>query len=214
MRIAAEVVIAGQEARRLRVLFRYIGDFDFRPELVAERLDLTLSKARRLIARLVEENWIQEAELRDGPVYRLAENGRSLALASFAPLLKRSTAQRKIDELLERVRTANRDSYYLYRVARVLLFGSMLGDSERVGDVDLVVELEPKTEDRGRREAEELARIRAAIKSGRRFSNILEQLHWPRYEVLLFLKSRSRGLSLHGPEDGVMERTESVQLFP
>jgi len=144
----------------------------------------------------------------------LPQKGRSLALASFSAPLKRSTAERKIRELLERIRLVNRDPYYLYAVVRVLLFGSMLGESNRVGDVDLVIDLESKVEDREGREAEERARAQAALDSGRRFSNILEALSWPRDEVFLYLKSSSRGLSFHTSDDEVLKGITTKRLFP
>ena len=214
MRASANEIIAGLEARRLRTLFRYLLDHDFSEGIIADRLGLSPSGARSALSQLHEDEWIEEAEVGDGGGYRVTAKGRSLALASFSAPLKRSTAERKIRELLERIRLVNRDPYYLYAVVRVLLFGSMLGESNRVGDVDLVIDLESKVEDREGREAEERARVQAALDSGRRFSTLLEALSWPRDEVFLCLKSRSRGLSFHTSDDQVLKGITTKRLFP
>ena len=214
MRVSANEIIAGLEARRLRALFRYVLDHDFSEGLIADRLGLSPGGARSALVQLHEEDWIEEAEVGDGGRFRVTAKGRSLALASFSAPLNRSTAERKIRELLERVRLVNRDPYHLYAVVRVLLFGSMLGESDRVGDVDLVIDLESKVEDQKGREAEERARIQVALDSGRRFSNILEALSWPRDEVFLYLKSGSRGLSFHTSDDEDLKGITTKRLFP
>ena len=214
MRVSPDQIIAGQDARSLRALLRHFLDRDFSVRLVGERLELTSGAARKLVERLVEEALLEPSEKGDGRWYRVAEKGRALAMASFAPPLKRSTAERKIREFLHRVEIVNGDPYFLYAVSRVVLFGSMLGGADRVGDIDLAVELESKIKDLEQRRAEERARINGAILSGRRFSNIVEDISWPQREVLLFLKSRSRGLSFHDPDDSVLEKTPTKLLFP
>ena len=214
MKVAATDVFFGYEAKPLRALFRYIGDWDFTEGLVTEGLNVTPAAARDLALDLLAAGWITESERPDPGWYQLTVRGRGFALASLAPPLKRATAERKIQELLGRVRTVNSNPYYLFRVVRVLLFGSMLGEADRVGDVDLVVELESKIEDRDERTRVESARIREAMTTGRRFSNIVSEIAWPQQEVLLFLKSRSRGLSFHDAGDGILDDVETRQLFP
>jgi predicted nucleotidyltransferase len=214
MRVSPDQIIAGQDARSLRALLRHFLDRDFSVQLVRDRLELGSSEARRLVERLVEEALIEPSEEGDGRWYRAADKGRSLALASFGQPLKRSTAERKIREFLHRVQIVNGDPYFLYAVSRVVLFGSMLGEADRVGDIDLVVDLESKIENLVQRRTEERARINGAILSGRRFSNIVDDISWPQREVFLFLKSRSRGLSFHDSDDSVLEKTPTKQLFP
>jgi len=127
--------------------------------------------------------------------------------------LRRETAQRKLAEFLERVRRINNDDYYLYRVKRVLLFGSYLRDAERINDIDIAVELAPRHTDDEERWALHHTRVNDAIRGGRRFSNISEETSWPEIEVLLALKARSRAISLHPTEDAILERTEYRVLF-
>jgi hypothetical protein len=63
-------------------------------------------------------------------------------------------------------------------------------------------------------EAPDRIPVHGAVENGRRFSNIVETIYWPQYEAILFFKSRSRGLSLHGSDGGIVERTETAQIFP
>ena len=214
MRVSPDQIVAGKDARSLRAFFRHVLERDFSRELIRDRLGLSSSEAWRLVEGLVEEAWIEPSEDGAGEWFRVAGRGRSLALASFSPPLKRSTAERKIREFLDRVHIVNGDPHFLYAVSRVVLFGSMLGEADRVGDIDLTVDLESKIENPEQRRAEERDRIHDAIRSGRRFSNIGDEIFWPRWEVLLFLKSRSRGLSLHDSDDPVMENTPTILLFP
>jgi predicted nucleotidyltransferase len=51
-------------------------------------------------------------------------------------------------EFLERVRRVNGDEYFLAKVTKVVLFGSFLRDGvDRLSDVDVAVQLEPKQRD-------------------------------------------------------------------
>lgn len=78
----------------------------------------------------------------------------------------------------------------------VLLFGSMLTDSETVSDVDVAVGLAAKTDVPVRFEAWVNERIQAAVAGGRRFSSFVDQIGWPRQKVMGFLMERSPVLSL------------------
>jgi hypothetical protein len=62
--------------------------------------------------------------------------------------LKRTTAERALAALMERVARVNIDPYFLGRVTRVALLGSMLHpDTDGPGDIDLAVEIVPKIAD-------------------------------------------------------------------
>jgi predicted nucleotidyltransferase len=99
----------------------------------------------------------------------------TLSSATAAKPVTRATAERALAQFLERVTLVNQDPYFLARVTRVVLFGSMLKpEVERLSDVDLAVELTRKEPDyeqaleQNRQRAEELASI------GRCFRNFLE----------------------------------------
>jgi len=113
----------------------------------------------------------------------------------------------------ERVRRVNEDAYYLYKVTRVEVFGSYLTDREKLNDVDLAVELEPKYQDWDQQQTYEQERIQEASRKGRTFRHFTDAMGWPRNETLLFLKSRSRTISLHDISDVIRKQAESRTLF-
>ena len=76
---------------------------------------------------------------------------QSFGSASAAKPITRRTAEAALARLLERVERVNRDNHFLAKVTRVIVFGSYLpGDVDRLGDVDVAVELEPKEAERRR----------------------------------------------------------------
>jgi predicted nucleotidyltransferase len=90
---------------------------------------------------------------------------------------------------------------YAYRVESVVLFGSILSDKERLGDVDVAIELQAATRNIEEFQKRLEDRWSAALESDRSFSSNFELLAWPDIEVRRFLKSRSRSLSLHRLSD-------------
>src|SRR5207245_2421833 len=133
--------------------------------------------------------------------------------ASAAQPLRRDTAERKVAEFLARVRRINEDDHYLYRVKKVLVFGSYLTAAERMNDIDVAIELIHRWRDLDKQRALHDARVREAVRNGRRFGNISEEVSWPEKEVLLALKARSRAISLHRTDDAILERAGRKTVF-
>ena len=52
-----------------------------------------------------------------------------------------------------------------------------------------------------------------AEKKGKKFSSFIDRLEWPEHEVRLFLKSRSRTLSIHSIHDEILNRVEYRVVF-
>ncbi len=123
--------------------------------------------------------------------------GQALANDSAASPISRAKADRLLQDFLGRVEAVNRNPAFAYRVRTVAVFGSYLSPVESLSDLDVAIALTFREADRTRQEALMNARIDLALASGRRFQNVFEQLWWPRREVVLFLKARTRGLSLH-----------------
>ncbi len=48
---------------------------------------------------------------------------------------------------------------------------------------------------------------------GKKFSSFIDRLEWPEHEVRLFLKSRSRTLSIHSIHDEILNRVEYRVVF-
>ena len=91
----------------------------------------------------------------------------------------------------------NNDPYFLGKVTRVVLFGSMLKPAvERLSDVDLAVEVASKDADFDRARVKNYERAEELAIRGHRFRNFLEQEGCWYWEVLRFLKGQSRVIAL------------------
>jgi hypothetical protein len=207
MRIDRTTLCAGYPATLVRDLLRKLGDHPWSVEMVADCLSLRETEARALVARLVEIGYVELAAWQPGGWFLTTNEGNRLALASAARSLSRSTADRALAAFLSRVETVRASDCYVYDVGRVLLFGSMITSAERVSDVDIAVELRARFGDRVVQQEREKQRINEACRAGRRFNNLIDQMFWPRREVELFLKSRSRAISIHDISDPVLATT-------
>lgn len=141
-------------------------------------------RGRALAKALRAEGLIEEAERGS---WRITQTGQRLSSATAAKPVGRITAERVLHDFLERVDRVDRDEYFLGRVNRVVLFGSMLRpDVEVLSDVDLAVEIVPKEQNRERLEQQNRQRLEELAERGRTFQR----------EVFRFLKSGSRVVSL------------------
>ncbi len=213
MRIEAGMKVCGVDARQLRDFLRWAPD-PWCPEHLSERLGIATASGVR-IARLLEEQGYVEPlprEVKEVWFHNTAK-GNALRLASAARPITRKTADRVLAAFLERVRTVNTGDYYLYRVPKVLVFGSYLSSRDRVNDIDLAFTLVPKHADRELQMSLERKRSREAARRGRQFGAFIDRLYWPEYETGLFLKNRSRALSFHSMDDLVLGMTETRVLY-
>jgi len=216
MRINRTTRVAGFSARVIRDLLRALGETVWDDDTVAARLGIDRPAAGELIDRLLKAGYVRvDSDVPSmGRWCTRTAKGNRLALASAARPLTRATAERQLQAFMERVNTVNDNAYYLYRVSKVVLFGSMLTAKQRVGDVDVSVELLPKIGDAKAQQQADDARIRHALSVGRRFRNLVDEIFWPVHEVRMFLKSRSRAISIHDVSDLVLVRTASRVLYP
>jgi predicted nucleotidyltransferase len=129
--------------------------------------------------------------------WEISAAGQRLSSATATKPITRETAEKALGEFLTRVERVNRDSRFLGRVNRVVLFGSMLREEvDRLSDVDLAVEVVPKIADPERLAPKNRRRVEALLAAGHVFRNVLD-MHFCWYrEVFRFLKSRSRVISL------------------
>jgi predicted nucleotidyltransferase len=204
--------IGGVPAIQIRDFLRRDEEWTF--AYMIERLGLSPSRAKTLVSELLRLGYVEMMNSNDGSrYYRKTQVGRRFSLASAARPLTRKTAEGKVAEFLERVRALNANDYYLYRVRRVYVFGSYLTERDRINDVDIAVELVDRESDPEKRWAMHQARSHEACEKGRRFSNLTEELSWSEIEVLLYLKNRSRAISLHTTDDRVLTQTDSHVIF-
>lgn len=215
MKIDPKSRIAGHPALKIRELIRYITDYIFSTEIVCDRLGISMEEAERVIAELAEAGYIEPDHMNSHSRYwKTTIKGNALALATAARPVRRSTAERKVKEFMKRVQQVNGSDYFLYRVSKVIAFGSYITRTEFINDVDLAVQLERRYENWEEQIKHEEECIRRQCSKGRRFNRFIDQALWPRREVLLFLKARSRTISLHDTNDSILKMCESRLLFP
>ena len=185
---------------------------------ISQELDIALGEAERVIAGLEAAGFIsrETAASPDGTRHQFWEitmEGNGLAMATAARPVKRRTADRVVARFLERVAAVNDEERFAYRVARVTVFGSYLTDATELNDVDLLVDLVPRSRNAEKQAALERSSRIGAARSGRRFGSMVDELGWPETEVRLFLKHRSRTLSLHYTDHALVRRVEHRVIF-
>ncbi len=196
--------IAGHPARHIRDGLRKSGD-NFYAERFSEQAKIGLAEAHKLLRNLAKLGYVEQKPDRDGDfTWGPTLKGGQLINASAMKPIKRASAEKAVAAFLGRCDELDIDPYWLYRVKRVSVFGSYITDKERLGDLDLVVELERKNpetfiEDSKRRSHE-------ARMNGRAFRNIVEELCWSEIEVKQFLRSGSKYLRMHELSDGLFKK--------
>jgi predicted nucleotidyltransferase len=206
MNVDPQSQIAGYAALRIRSLLKQLQQDIFSVVSITQKMAVSPTQSRRLLEELQALGLIEEAPEAAPPwdqrkLFRLTAAGCRLANASGARPVHRNTAEKKLGDFLTHVREVNSNAYWLYQVKEVRLFGSLLSTKERVSDVDLAIELQSKIADLQERRKQEAQRVQEAMRAGRRLASIFDQVLWPKHEILLFLKSRSRVLSLHEIDD-------------
>lgn len=198
MHIVSGELIAGYPAIEVRHFLRRYRLTDFYIEAAEDALTLSSRAATIFMNKLKVLGFIEELDKWHGRrAFRPTIKGQALANASSARPLHRKTAERLLAQFLERVQRVNGTQEYVYRVENVVLFGSMLSDIDRMGDVDVAVQLQPKVDEDAAFQEWSMARRRAAESKGRNFRGVFDWAMWPTQEVFLQLKARSSGLSLH-----------------
>lgn len=184
---------------------------------IATVLGGTIKDAKLVFEQLIKEEYLIFEKKKIGNNLYLevteTEKGRRLGVTRANPPITRAKADLLLSELLERVEKINSDTDLVYKVEKVSVFGSYLSGQEILGDIDVAIKLEKKVSgDEFISKNEE--RIKLAHKNGRTFSSFIDQLYWPRQEVMLQLNTRKKGLSLHyDGDDEVLNRTETKTVF-
>lgn len=213
MRIQKGEFLAGLPILNIRNFLRKVEERDsFNSFSVQEYFHLSPKEAISLLQQLEQEGLVEG----QGNIYHLTVKGRSLANARCVKPLNREKADQIFREFMQRVEEVNQDDFYLYRVSKLLLFGSYLkADQPDYGDIDIAFQLERKIEDFDEftRLNENLAYEAAA--KGKHFSGFMDQLYYSYHLVLLKLKNKNPYISLHPiMEDGILESVETKQIYP
>jgi len=199
MRITKEEVVAGHSAVQVRGFLRKFDSKFFMRSAVERVMKLDPKQAEKFINEMVALELIEPTTPFDNKAaFEVAEGGLRLANATSAKPIYRRTAERVLREFIDRVEAVNYSKEYAFRIRGAILFGSMLSCADRLGDVDVAIDLQPRIADPIQRRQLCDHRRHFAQEQGRTFATATSWALWPRNEVLLQLKGRSRSLSLHG----------------
>jgi hypothetical protein len=135
MRIQSDELVAGFPAKQIRELLRQ-NDQYLSVNHVEKVLGLRGKKALKLLATLEQQGFI-EKNFTDSSLtqyWRLTLRGSALSKALFSAPVSRRNAEKKLSELMDRVHQVNKGSRFLYRVRKVIVFGSFITGSPTVGD--------------------------------------------------------------------------------
>jgi predicted nucleotidyltransferase len=132
--------------------------------------------------------------------FQVATRGHAFANATAGKPISRGTAERVLREFMDRVNAVNASKEYAFKIESAVLFGSMLSCADRLGDVDVAIDLQRRISDSVKFRQQCDRRRHVAEEKGRAFSTAIDWATWPKKEVVLQLKARSRTLSLHGIE--------------
>jgi predicted nucleotidyltransferase len=199
MRINPNDSISGINIVIIRYFLRRSGHSErWRAEYASSLLHLSEEQTLDLLTELERMGYIEKDELHYGEQYwHNTVSGNALGGASAAKPYKRRSAEKALKEFMQRVQEVNSNPYYLYKVTRVVLFGSYLTDVPELNDVDVALEIAPKEEDIELRGLQLEKRREELEKNGKRFNSVVEWAGAAQTEVWSFLKSRSRVISMH-----------------
>ena len=197
MRIDPNGTIGGHPAlfvRKLMQRLRVRIDWDVS---VVEKLAAVSPKEAWALVKALDAEGLVERNGRARESWSVTQHGHSFGSATAARPITRQTAERTLAEFLDRVQQVNRNDYFLAKVTKVVLFGSLLRDDlDRLSDVDVAVQLEQKQQDVERARTLNNQRVAELTRTGQRFASFLERAAWWHRETFRFLKGRSRSISL------------------
>ena len=192
MRIDPKGAIRGYPTLLVRRTLRSLrGDVAWGQTVLEKVAKLKPGTGRALVKALEAEGLIEAS-----PPYGwiVTQAGDTLSVATAAKPVSRPTAERALIQFLERVAQVNEDSYFLARVTRVALYGSMLqAEVNRLSDVDLAVQLVAKETNPDRLREVNAERLEQL---GKGFGNFIKDQFCWFLETFQFLKGRSRVISL------------------
>ena len=193
LQIRSADTVSGIPLKKVRAFFRHLVSWhqhSFELPRLQEELSLERQSALALLAELESRGYVKPAE---NGVYTFTDKGEELVRASAAGKVSRQTAENALVGLLARVKEYNSDPNKLLTVETVAIFGSFLGENERLGDLDIAV----KCRHRDANDPDPAATALAyAERSGRHFSNIVEWISWPETELRQILKARKRTIAI------------------
>lgn len=197
MHLTPKSQLYGQPARHIRDFMRYFAMGTLDEAHIESTLQVSASEAHIILAGLLHDGYIAQALPKSGiPQFRMTGKGRQLAAASFAKQIPRSKGDEILAGVLARAADVEAQRPFAFRLVKLALFGSMLGDTMVVSDVDLALHAVPVFDGARHYEAGEV-RIKVAEEAGTRFRSRLHSIVWPRQELTEYLRGGDRYVRLH-----------------
>lgn len=197
MRISAKDTICGLRPATLKEL---LAKDDFTTLYAFKKLGLDVRETSQTLIDLCEAGWIRFAGTWDYiDHWTVTEKGHRLLATRLGARFPREEGRRIVQEVVKLAGAINREPERSRRIKEIRLFGSVLtgSDDETAGDVDLVVLVERRLLPK-----EILGQLEQAERqSAPSHFDPVDQIHWPRTQILRQLKSISRKISLHGNDD-------------
>ena len=214
MRISRKQKINNTPILKIRDFFKSLQRYrtdTFTLDKACNYFEINDIEANSLLNELSEQGFIEKSSL---DCYKTTLKGEALRIARCVPPIKRDKADKIVKDFMQRVEEIKNNDYFLYRVSKILLFGSYIKeDAVDFGDIDIAFDLERKTEDAGEFEKLNSEFIEKAKDEGKSFSSYIEKLFYSETVVILKLKNRSRYISLHRDDD-ILKVTKTKQIYP
>jgi hypothetical protein len=142
--------------------------------------------------------------------WRNTDAGNAMAKVSRARPVKRETADKSVDQIIDRIRNVNLESQYLYAVDQAVVFGPYLTGSDSVKNVDIAIALAPKIRDAAKLEERVKADADSAEAEGKRFKSYADKRSWGENKVRQYLKSRTRAIALYDINESILGQPHKV----
>lgn len=177
-------------------------------------IKLSIPKTKKLIHDLTRLGYLEITTKGYLPEHCVTIQGAALRNAKAIPSITKEKAEQIYQEFMKRVAQVNKDSYFLFKVDKVILFGSFISNVSFVNDIDIAIHASPKEKNPKLIRKKEQERIVEAANSGVRFRNIIHEMLYPYTEFQRFLIGGSRYISLHDINDRILKKTKTSQVFP
>lgn len=212
MRIERKELIVGIPILKIRDYLRKFTSGYFSISNLEECFRLGSRQAHNLVRELLNKGYI---EYHAGK-YRLSLKGRALCIARCVPPLNKEKADRIFQEFMQRVKEVNHDDFYLYRVNKLLLFGSYQNPkSQDFGDIDIAYDLKQKVADIKEFLWQNELLVEGAKQQGHHFPTLWSEISYSRRLVLSRLKNGNRYISLHPIfKEEILNTTTYTEIYP
>ena len=211
MRLTRKQTICNIPILKIRDYFDHIRPAKISPDMIREHFELNLEQTDELIQELLNNEYIEPSEGK----YQLTIKGHALCVARYTSPLNKAKADKLFKEFMERVEEVNTNEYYLYKVSKIVLFGSYI-DPEKTdySDIDIAFELSPKIKNHKEFDRLNDLRLAEAEAAGKTFTSFIDQIGYTERVVILKLKNKSRYISLHRMDDAILKITKTKQVYP